>query len=215
MKNATLHKKIYYVPGILTLVFAPILFINKTHKYIADRTEHCISIIVGVNEDKKHMDFLFPHRDYQTFHLSGLSNQDSSTLILIGYFAKGLNLSKNDSIGLKVVLDQKIKYKTFVDLLNVCLKSGISDWIPFGDTVFVFHKDNPMHYNNNLCQNHLTPDRISLNFICGLDLQDKKSKPTLIQKIKNNKEAIQLAYPFAIVYMALLFLSIRKIKNEV
>jgi hypothetical protein len=208
MKNSPLHKRIYYVPGIITLAIAPIIFVARTNKYIADKAEHCISIIVGVKEDGRHDNFLFPPRDYQTFELTGLPKRDSSIMILIQYYAKGLHESKNDSIGLKVILGKNLKYKAYIDLLNSCLKSRISDWIPFSDTVFIFHKHNPENYDNSLSQNSLTP-----NMNLGSDIIVIKVEPelTLVQKIQNKKDIVKLASPLIVVYLILLYLTIKKI----
>lgn len=210
MKNSSYHRKIYYVPGLLTLAFAPLLFIVKTNKYVEDRTEHCISIIAGINEDRH---FILPYRNYQKLHLTGNAKNDSSTLIFIENAAKALVLSKNDSLGLKIILDNRLKYKTYVDLLNDCLKSGISDWIPFGDTVFVFHRDYPKYYNHNLCQNHLMPNYLSIGFDYLIGYQEPKPKPTLIQTIRNEKAKINMALPIAIVYFVLLYLALRKLNT--
>jgi hypothetical protein len=212
MKNTLLHKRIYYVPGLITLAIAPIIFVARTNKYIADKTEHCISIIVGVKGDGEHDNFLFPPRDYQTFELTGIQQHDSSITTLIQYYAKGLHESKNDSIGLKVILTNKLKYKAYIGLLNASLKSQISDWIPFGDTVFIFHRNNPKDFNNNLCQNSLMPDIEKW----GIDIVVDKDEPklTLVQRIKTKKDMIRLASPFIVVYLLLVYLAIKKIKNE-
>jgi len=212
MKNTILHKRIYYVPGLITLAIAPIIFVARTNKYIADKTEHCISIIVGVKEDEGHDNFLFPSRDYQIFELTGIQKHDSSITTLIQYYAKGLHESKNDSIGIKVILGNELKYKAYIDLLNACLKSRISNWIPYGDTVFIFHRSNPEYYNNSLCQNSLMPDLEKW----GSDIIIINEEPelTIIQKIKTNKDIIKLGSPFIVVYLMLFYLAIQKIKNE-
>jgi hypothetical protein len=200
------------VPGLITLAIAPIIFVVRTNKYIADKTEHSLSIIVGVKEDRDQENVLFPLRYYQTFKLTGIQKHDSSITALIEYYAKGLHESKNDSIGLRVILSDKLKYKAYIDLLNASLKSQISDWIPFGDTVFIFHRNNPKEFNNSLCQNSLMPDLDKW----GIDIVINKDepKPTLLHRIQNNKEMIKLASPFAVVYLMLVYLTIKKLKNE-
>jgi len=110
MKPTKQTKRIYYIPGILTLAIAPILFIFKTDKYISDRKEYCIhTMMIGKNDQHITKGF-FQKITFQTFMLSGIPKQDSSSLILIENFARGISLSKNDSIGLKVILNKNIKY---------------------------------------------------------------------------------------------------------
>lgn len=199
------------MPGILTLAIAPILFMFKTNKYIADRSEHCISVVYCDNDEFIKKDFL-PERVYQIFKLSGEEKHDSLNLILIENLSRGLRLSQNDSIGLKVILNKGIKYGTYLSLMNCCLKSGINSWIPFGDSVFIYNKNCPKDYNHDLGQNILMPDFLYMGSDCFVD--NPKPKLTLIQRIKNEKFMIKLASPFVIIYLILLYLTINKIKNE-
>jgi hypothetical protein len=206
------HKTIYYIPGILTLAFAPLLFMARTNKYLADRTEHCIQIIAGVENDKRNIEILFPFRAYQTFKLTGNRGNDSINNILIENFARGLHDSKNDSIGLKVVLDRSMKYKAYINLLNSCLKAGISDWIPLGDTICIFQKNRPENYNNNLCQNSLTLDiHGGIDFITASAV---KPKLTLFQIIRNEREQIRLAIPFSILFLLLGYQIMKNLRKE-
>ena len=210
-------KRIYYIPGIITLVIAPILFMYKTNKYISDKSEHCISITTASKYDKGSYDLLIKKRAYQNFILTGQNSRDSLTLVLIENYARGINLSENDSIGIKVVLGKNIKYKTYIDLLNTCLKSDISTWIPYGDTVFIFYKNyinkrEPLDtYSKKYCQNIYMPEIQTCLFNIGSCIPRKK--PSIIQKIKNEKETIKLATPILIIYLILAYVSIKKLRN--
>jgi hypothetical protein len=188
----------------------------KTDKYIADKSEHCISIIAASKYDKGSYDLLIKKRVYQNFLISGQNIRDSLTLVLIENYARGINLSENDSIGIKVVIGKSIKYKTYIDLLNTCLKSDISDWIPFGDTIFMFYKNHinksePLNtYSKTKCQNTYFSD-----ISCAGCLSIEKPRPplTIFQKIVNEKETIKLAAPILIGYLILAYLSIKKLRN--
>jgi hypothetical protein len=213
MINWRIKKRIFYVPGLLTLAIAPIIFMARTNKYLFDRTQHCITIGVAEKDDSEFSKAVcHPLRAYQTFKLTENSKQDSSVLILIENYAKGLNLSKNDSIGLKVILFKNIKYATFIRLLNTCLKSGINNWIPWGDTLFIFHVNYPKQYGQQICQNE---GIIGVGY--GSDILSADSpKPnlTLIQKLKNEKEFIKLAVPFLSLISIMAYLSLKSIINE-
>ena len=208
-------KRIYYIPGIIALAIAPIIFVVQTNKYLSYREAHCLSIVYGdysANEIEFTKRCLLAKRNYQIYRLVGNQIKDSTTLILIENFARGINLSKNDSIGLKVILDNRIKYKTYIDLLNACLKSQINTWIPLSDTLFIFNKNYPKDYNNEFCQNMFETNIME----CGSDLLsiEKEIKPTLMQKIKNEQFKIKLAIPFAILILIFIYFNIKKIKNE-
>lgn len=212
MINWRPHKRIYYLPGLLTLVIAPIIFITRTNKYISDKTQHCITIGVSEKDNNEYSRIYHPQRSYQTFKLAGNSKGDSSILLLIENYAKGISLSKNDSIGLKVILSKNLKYGTFIGLLNACLKSGINNWIPWGDTVFIFHENYQKQSGEQICQNMGIK---SIEWTCDIILFDSpKQKLTLFQKLKNEKEFIKLFVPFIILISIMGYLSLKSIINE-
>jgi hypothetical protein len=206
-----MKKRIYYVPGILTLAIAPVLFMARTNKYIADRTQHCISIIVAEKNDSEHVTYMFPERAYQTYFLTGQNKKDSLNLILLENFARGICLSNNDSVGLKVVLSKGIKYSQFIGLLNACLKSGINNWIPKGDTVFIFNR-NCKDQNDIVVQNARFDWPTWNDGFCVPEAPNKE--PSLIQKIKNEKEMIIRGGPILLLIIIMAFSSLRQIFNE-
>jgi hypothetical protein len=215
-KLKTPHKRlrrIYYVPGILTLTIAPILFFAETNKYIKDSSERCLRIIFP-EKDPIEVNFLLDSTiAYQTYFLSGQDIRDSLVLILIENYARGLYLSKNDSIGIKVIINKEIKYKSYIDILNCCLKSGISDWIPYGDTLFIFNKEYPNDANRIFCQNTYVPE--FLNYaVVDCCIGQKEIEPSFIQKIIFQKDNILRYLPLGILYLILVFSAIMKIKNE-
>jgi len=190
--NTNQRKRIYYIPGILTLAIAPILFMARTTKNVNDRTEHCIQTIMI---DRYFFQNSFTKIAFQTYQLSGVNKQDSTTLNLIENFARRIRLSNNDSIGLKVILPKNIKYKTYIDLLNACVKSGVNNYNTWGDSVYIYNKAwHPMLCGGGCIQN-----------------VEVVNKPTLLQIIKKEKDNILFVSPFIIVYSILLFFAIRKI----
>jgi len=152
-----LHKKIYYIPGILTLAIAPILFTIKTDKFIADRNQYCIPIIRKFDSccsNKSDLEFfgINPHantnyiqleiRKFIKIEINGNNYNDSLKTILIENFSKGLKLSSDTTLGLKVVFNNKVKYKGFINVFNSCIKSEINYFLPFGDTIFICYVKN-------------------------------------------------------------------------
>jgi hypothetical protein len=206
-----MKKRIYYVPGILTLAIAPILFMSRTNKYISDRTQHCISIIVAEKNDIEHSTSIFPRRAYQNYFLTGKAIQDSLSLILLENFARGISMSNNDSVGLKVVLDKRIKYSQYIGLLNACLKSGINNWIPKGDTVFIFNRS-CINQSDVMVQNVRFDWPTWDNGTCITETMPKEA--SLIQKIKNEKDMIIRGAPIFLLIAIMAFSSLRQIVNE-
>jgi len=146
----------FYFFGILSLAVLAILFVWRTNKLAIDKKEHCIKMafVHGPRVDLDPRDDpAFQKRNNYTIYLSGDRQNDSLSLILIEHFSRGIHLSKNELVGIKVVFSGNPKYATYVGLLNACLKSGVSDWIPLGDTLFVFQRNLPALYGCKDAQN--------------------------------------------------------------
>jgi len=208
------YYKIYYVPGMISLTLLPILFMCRTNQYLKNKTQYCISILRGDDDYKciNSREITFLKRNNITLYLMGDSKMDRSNLILIEHFSKGIQLSRNEFLGLKVVLGQKTKYKTYIGLMNACLKSGVSDWIPLGDSVFIFHRENKTGFVDHSIQN--THSYAMYRFECDHRLVDKYP-PTLLEKIKKHKNEIHLAIPIFSVILLLFFLSVRRLMRMV
>jgi len=194
---------------MITLVLGPLVFMIRTQHYISDKTQYCISI--AVCEKTKESEFLHPKRLYTELKISGEPVKDSLTILLLEHYARGINLSKNDSIGIKVVLSNRIKYKSFVSVLNACLKSGINQWIPCGDTIFIYHQTYGDQYGEQLCQN------CGIKSVWGCDILVPETPPpklTIFQKIVKEKENIKLAIPFIILIFLMGLISLKRNINE-
>lgn len=204
--------RIYYVPGILTLAIAPILITVSVDKYIAERTDHCIDFCMGVVNDDLGQNYLFPPRTYQYFQLNGNKKLDSLNIILIENIARGLQLSKNDSLGVMVVLGNKLKFKTYVNLFNSCLKSNVGNWIPLGDTVFIYHGEYPETYDAAYKTNVARFCEVPM----GSDIFPLIIEPeyTLIQRIRGKWPILRLALPLFLIYLVLVVLAVRQFIRE-
>ena len=102
--------------------------------------EHCLDMIYG-EKGKGFYEYMLPKRNFKIqYCLSGQDSLDNNALISIERSVCQIKLTNNDSMGIKVVLSGNLKYDTYIKVLNICLKSGITDWIPYEDTIFIFHK---------------------------------------------------------------------------
>jgi hypothetical protein len=119
--------------GLLILVIIFLL----VRIYNIKETEYCIDILYG--DKYTFEEYILPKRNFKYFQLSGNVKQDNEALFLIKKTANEMISSQEDSVGMKIVLGNKLKYKTYIALFNICLKSGLTDWVPYNDTVLVFH----------------------------------------------------------------------------
>ena len=188
------HKTInilVYLQFAIVLILIPIIIISKIS---FDSKEYCIDITFIPDNDPYFVSKLLAKRDYSIFNYT---HSDPKILKCIEEFAGDLEKDRNDSFGIKVIINNNIKYGAFIDLISTCLKSGISDWLSYGDSLYVFHRDYKVS---------LAPDAplFQLNFE---DIYMEK----WYKKISYNIEKISI---FSIFYLIILYLSYRQIKNE-
>ena len=147
-----LNKKIYYIPWIITLVIIPILFAFQIDKFMADRNQYCIPIIRKFDtccSNKSDLEFLGidPHakikyikleiRKFIKVEINGNKYNDSVKTLLIEKISKRLKFSTDTTLGLKVIFNERVKYKGYISVFNSCIKSGINYFLPYGDTLFI------------------------------------------------------------------------------
>jgi hypothetical protein len=121
---------------ILSVVLILIMIFPLDKIYNTRKTEYCIDMIYG--DKYTFEDYIPPKRDFKYIKLSGHAKQDNEALFLIEKIANEMVSSQNDSVGMKIVLGNSLKYKTYIAIFNICLKSGLTDWVPYNDTVIVF-----------------------------------------------------------------------------
>jgi hypothetical protein len=140
------QKKIYYVPGIFTLIFLPILIVTKTDSELAKRREYVIDFSIYTDNQKDEFSFLIPaQRNYIPIFIKGKTYQDSLSYLMIENMAKAIELSKDTTLGLKIIIEKKVKYSSFIQTINQLLKAKVKTYIPYGDTIFVYYMKRKDH----------------------------------------------------------------------
>ncbi len=168
-----------------------------------DNKEYCINIVFIPKDDPYFVTRLLAKREYSSF---AYTHSDPEILRRIELFANNLEVNRNDSLGLKIIINNDIKYETFVDLLNICLKSNISDWLPYGDSLFVFHRDFGLKKPDLNATVSMMPDAplFELNY-------EETYRAKWYQKIASGIEKIAI---ITVTYLIILYLCYRQTKNE-
>jgi len=208
-------RKIYYIPGMITLIFAPIFFVAKLNKSVAETREYCIETIFKGEDDTIYngcKDLKIPAtRKYWNIELTGNKKDDSLTLLFAENFAKGLEQSIDTINGIKIILKNGIKYKTFIEALNCCLKSKISNYLPYKDTIYLYHEKRD-------CPQEIIGANISdwdfNKFGWGSDVLFPEPSYTLIQKIKAKKMEIIIGIPYLVLFIFLVIGTIRRLHRQ-
>lgn len=205
------RKKVYYIPGMISLTILPILFIYFADREISFRTVGVIPIVVAdTNLPKKYPDLFKdykgtfpPNRKYVDIILTGNETTDKIKLD----FAQvkiGEILTANDSTGgLHFHFSDSSEYWTFVKAVDILGATGAKTYMPL---------------DNDLWFYHFPPDTTIENWICGTTyntvIVEKEASwwtKTLTQANYYWKSSWQLIIAFA-TFLAATFI-LRRQKN--
>jgi len=137
-------KKIYYVPGIITLLILPILVTNWTTNFIKENRNYCIELTLP-DKSNDYYDTIFhkfyktpANRDYKSIEINGKNTNNQDLLNNIKKAIEDITLKKDTINGLKIIFKEKANYNAFINIINSCLKVKAKTFIPISDTLYVY-----------------------------------------------------------------------------
>lgn len=125
MQSSKNSARLYYVPGLISLIFIPILcliVINQRKKNLYD---HCLEIVVCDKDTTHCFKNKPPERFYQIRYLTGDEKSDTETIHEIDNTSKKYFQNSNTSYALKVVFKDSAKYNSFIKLIDICKKNKV------------------------------------------------------------------------------------------
>ena len=142
------YRKIYYVPGMISLILLPVLCIFYLDKHYYE--ECCIEIVVpekynptrytntpkGLRFDTTLLSIPENRRIYTTFEFNGNDEinkirLDSSTTLL-----KQIILTEDTINGVRFILGDSAKYSTFIEILDLCFTDSFPTFVPYENDVW-------------------------------------------------------------------------------
>ncbi|WP_413666786.1 hypothetical protein ACEN9X_19890 [Mucilaginibacter sp. Mucisp86] len=146
MKILTLapHKPITYVPGLISLVLFPMLCLMFLYQHKAFVHRGALNIaIVDPDMDrliaKKYHVKIPPERSYTNVNLTGNAMGDQSLLEFARFEIKSMIRIKSKTLGIRFHFGNKMKYQTFVSVIDMCSVEEAIAWIPLNDDIYVFY----------------------------------------------------------------------------
>jgi hypothetical protein len=205
------RKKIYYVPGIISLIFLPILFLIQNNHEIKKTRQYAIEYITPFEWDDYNYE-IPAKRNYINVKLEGDTKNDSLHFLFIKNFAETIEQSKDTVIGLKIIFGSNIKYGTLISTLNCLLKAKIKTYIPIEDTLFVYY----INRTDSCPECNIPNDWACFKLTYFID--DNRSFEEIRRdnwlKIKNNLIIHKYYWPIFLAYILLVIIATHKIINE-
>jgi hypothetical protein len=215
MNSRKKHTKIWYVPGILSLAIMPILFTMQINNYIDGRKEYAIPISYNPDGNGFNLRYGIPKmpgtRDYLIFEFRQEQQKDSVNLKLIENTLREVEQSKDTTLGVKMLFNNALKYRSVVDAINACLKSQINTFLMQSDTLISYHR--VFTSNDDTLSKVPSPDLSKLH--CGLfdcvRINTPETKQSFFDWMLDNRRIIIIVALYFIWYVIIGLLNINKL----
>ncbi len=136
------YKKLYYVPGLISLVLLPLLLVYFGKKEIQRLDVRAIEINFWHPSSSRY--WHFPERDYKQVILTGNITKDKVALENAKQFIKKLYASEDTLNGIQFTFQDSASYGSFVGLINYLIKEDITrNVLPYGNNLWVSYPSPP------------------------------------------------------------------------
>ncbi|MBF4518850.1 hypothetical protein IRZ71_21040 [Flavobacterium sp. ANB] len=155
------RKKIFYVPGMISLIFIPLLCLIYFYKVDAFKVYTLLNVELPAPDNNVFEELnIADLRKYKIFNYNSNEFEENRSLEKLRFSLRKLK-KENDTInGIRIHLGKKMTYGVYVQVLNIFAEEGIEIYIPHKDDFWVFMKPKPKQ-NKSI--------RIPIIRICGYD----------------------------------------------
>lgn len=136
------RKRIFYVPGIISLVFIPLLCLYYFYKVDAFKVYNYLEFFVPNKEgiEKYKVEDL---RKYTIFKFEDTRLKEEQKLKELSFFVHDL-VKKYDTInGAKIHFGSKTEYDTFVSVVSIMSEENVPTWVLSEDNIYVLASPKP------------------------------------------------------------------------
>ena|SRR6218665_1828477 len=130
------RKKIFYVPGMISLVFIPLICMVYFYKTDAFVNKGCIGVWFP-SDSLATQKFLSLERKYKVYDFNSSEIEESTNLNNLQSELRKLN-RENDTIkGIQIHLGNKMNYQVYVRILDILLIEGMPNYLQYNNDFFV------------------------------------------------------------------------------
>ncbi|WJS94963.1 hypothetical protein NYQ10_00585 [Flavobacterium johnsoniae] len=136
------RKKIFYVPGMISLVLIPLFCVFYFYQSGAFKVYSYVDLSLPNKEDFENYK-IGELRKYKAFYFNNQKSKEEQKLRELRLFARSLVKSFDTINGAKVYLGPKTDYDTFVGILNIINEEKVPTWALFEDNIYVIASAKP------------------------------------------------------------------------
>lgn len=145
------RRKIYYVPGMISLIFLPILCVWYLEKN--KNVERCFEIVYAQDYDKTSEDHRFDtsalsqpkyKRIYTEIYIGDNDKKNKTALLLLESKLNSIIKTKNKHLGLHITFADNAIYKSYIqsiDIIENCFKTNFAfhTYLPYKNDIWVMY----------------------------------------------------------------------------
>ncbi|MBZ4037687.1 hypothetical protein K6T82_23205 [Flavobacterium sp. 17A] len=131
------RKKIFYVPGMISLVLIPLFCLF--YFYHSGAFEVCGSLHYSVPAKEEFEKYKVGElRKYKVFNFNNQKSKEEQKLIELRFFTRDL-VKRYDSVnGAKIYFGPNMDYDTFVSVLDIMTEEKMPFWAQFSNELYAF-----------------------------------------------------------------------------
>ncbi len=201
------HKKLFYVPGMISLVFIPLfcLYYFYSQKAFVEYG----SLVLGLPDDKMCQEikvkYGFPiPRNYEKFVFNSSEELQKDKFIVLKFSLQKLKKDNDTVNGIRIHLGEHSDYATYIRILNILTETEMPTWMPYKNDIWVLignrskEKKAENHYRVNCgTQDYINSEKLRLQ---ELEKENEK-KQFKITFFKSQ-------WPIFVGYFCIVFLNI-------
>ncbi|MGE6354410.1 hypothetical protein ACQKCJ_11120 [Flavobacterium sp. NPDC079362] len=170
------RKKIFYVPGIISLVFIPLLCLYYFYKIDAFKVYSSLEFFLP-NKDELEKYKVEDLRKYKIFKFEDNRSKEQQKLKELKFFVHDLVRQYDTINGAKIHFGSKTDYDTFVSVISMMSEVNVPTWALFKDNIYVLANAKPRPKKDR-------------GFVCGNGKYSKMN--SLRMEEENQKKELQV-----------------------
>jgi hypothetical protein len=134
------RKKIFYVPGMISLVLIPLFCFYHFYKVDAFEVPRAMNLSIPVGNDFEEYK-IASLRKYKVFNFDG-SDLEKKKLNEMKLYLRKLRIEKDTVNGIKMHFDSKSYYQTFITTLDILVEEDAPAWAINDNDIYVLGTSN-------------------------------------------------------------------------
>ena len=147
------RKKIFYVPGMISLVLIPLFCLYHFYKVDAFKVCHGIELYIPHGNEFEEYKFA-TLRKYKVFNFDG-GQLDNKKLEEMRFYLRKLRTEKDTINGVRMHFGSGSQYQTFITTLDILFDEEAPTWITNKDDIYVLGSSNTCKKVKDTIEHHI------------------------------------------------------------